>query len=248
MATGARLQTARGYCRIDSASKFWHRETMKPLIKICGLSTQSAVDAATDFGASHIGFIFFEKSPRNVSPQQARDLLKDGSAATSVAVTVNAGTDFLDEIVTTMNPDVLQLHGSETPLDIHDIKARYQRPVMKALAIREATDLGRIEQYDPVADMLLLDAKPPQGSDLPGGNGVSFDWSLIASLQTDNPVLLSGGIDLTNASQALDLVSKGNNSIIGLDVSSGVESAPGVKDVAKIIHFLSACDRPDVQD
>ncbi|MGI9365781.1 MAG: phosphoribosylanthranilate isomerase [Rhizobiaceae bacterium] len=221
---------------------------MKPLIKICGLSTRPAVDAATDNGASHIGFIFFAKSPRNVSPQQARDLLKSSPAATSVAVTVNAGTDYLDEIVTTMDPDVLQLHGSETPQDIYDIKARYQRPVMKALAIREATDLGKIDEYDAAADMLLLDAKPPKGSDLPGGNGVSFDWSLIAALQSDKPVLLSGGIELNNAKQALDLVSKNNNSIIGLDVSSGVESAPGVKDVAKIRQFLSACNGSHIQD
>ena len=221
---------------------------MKPLIKICGLSTQPAVDAATDGGASHIGFIFFAKSPRNVSPEQARDLIKSGNSTTTVAVSVDANPEFLDEIVTIMNPGMLQLHGSETPHDVLHIKARYQRPVIKALAIRDATDLAKIEHYDRVADLLLLDAKPPKGSDLPGGNGISFDWSLIAGMQTDIPALLSGGIDISNATQALDLVSKNNNSITGLDVSSGVESAPGVKDAAKIRQFLSVCTGPQDQD
>ena len=211
--------------------------------KICGLSTPETIETAIENGASHIGFIFFEKSPRHVTPEQAGKLMQGLEGAKTVAVSVNADEPFLDAIVEAMNPAMLQLHGAETPQHVKDVQARYQVPVIKALAIREAGDLERVRSYDGVADILLLDAKPPAGSDLPGGNGVSFDWSLMEQFQTKTPVWLSGGINEANVDDALDLVRSASNSLTGIDVSSGVESAPGVKDPAKIKAVLAATRR-----
>ena len=214
---------------------------MNPIIKICGLSTPESVIAARDGGATHLGFIFFPKSPRNVTPDQAAALVAHRGDADTVAVTVYADDGFLDEIVAKLKPDVLQLHGSESLQRVEEIKVRYGRPVMKAFAVRDETDLDRAKSYAGAVDMLLLDAKPPEGSDLPGGNGVSFDWSLLTRLQTKTPVLLSGGIDLDNVIDAIHHVRDGANAITGLDVSSGVESAPGVKNISKIGAFLATC-------
>ena len=136
---------------------------------------------------------------------------------------------------------MLQLHGGDSIERVADVKARYGLPVIKAFAVRDETDLAHAKTYEDGADILLLDAKPPKGSDLPGGNGVSFDWSLIGDLKTETPVLLSGGIDLDNVADAIGHARASDNSISGLDVSSGVESAPGVKDIAKIEAFLAAC-------
>ena len=140
-----------------------------------------------------------------------------------------------------MQPDMLQLHGKESVERINDLKARHQLPIIKALAIREAADLEKVATYDPVSDLLLLDAKPPAGSQLPGGNGVRFDWTVLKRLKSSTPILLSGGIDISNVGEAMDYVRDGQNSIAGLDVSSGVESSPGAKDIAKIEIFLAAC-------
>ena len=216
---------------------------MKHLVKICGLSTPEAVSASLAGGATHLGFIFFEKSPRNVSPETAATLIKDQTNCETVAVTVNADDDFLNAIVSKMQPTMLQLHGSESLERVGEIKARFGLPVMKAIAVRDAADIIRAQSYEHHADLLLLDAKPPKGSDLPGGNGVGFDWSLLSQLQTETPVLLSGGIGLQNASEAMRHVADPSNSIHGLDVSSGVESAPGVKDIDKIKQFLAACQQ-----
>ena len=213
---------------------------MTHAMKICGLSTPESVDAALQGGASHVGFIFFAKSPRNVTPEQAAPLAAQTGTAKSVAVSVNADDAFLDDIVATMKPDMLQLHGSESPERLAEVRARYGLPIIKALSIREAADLEKIPAYAECADMLLLDAKPPAGSDLPGGNGVSFDWSLIDGLTGQVPILLSGGIDISNIPEAMALVHDSGNGITGLDLSSGVESAPGVKDIAKIRNILTA--------
>ncbi|MEP1208542.1 MAG: phosphoribosylanthranilate isomerase [Rhizobiaceae bacterium] len=221
---------------------------MNSLVKICGLSTPESVRAAQCGGATHLGFIFFEKSPRNVSPRQAARLVEDLHDVKTVAVTVNADDDFLDQIVEAMDPDILQLHGGESSARVAEVKQRYQRPVMKALAIREADDLEKIATYEEVADLLLLDAKPPQGSQLPGGNGVSFDWSLIASRSSRVPILLSGGIDQSNLNLAFDYLKMAENDLAGIDVSSGVESAPGVKDILKIEKFLAACNHRKNKD
>ena len=203
-------------------------------VKICGLKTVEAVDAAVDGGASHIGFIFFEKSPRNVEPEQAAKLRNHvGEHAKTVAVTVNASQKELDEIVEIVSPNILQLHGSETPEKVADIKSRYGLPVMKAFAIRRMEDMNASLKYSGVADVLLFDAKPPKGSELPGGNGVSFDWSLLASFKTDTPVMLSGGLSVENIIEAVSIAHPE-----GVDISSGVETSPGVKDIKLISQFL----------
>ncbi|MBB4093768.1 phosphoribosylanthranilate isomerase [Ochrobactrum pecoris] len=205
-------------------------------IKICGLKTPDAVAAALDGGATHIGFIFFPKSPRHIPPQTAaslRDAVK--GRALVVAVTVDADDETLDDIVKTVKPDILQLHGDETPERVAFIKARYGLPVMKAFSVREARDLAAIAAYKGIADRFLFDAKPPKGSDLPGGNGVSFDWELLAALDADIDYMLSGGLNADNIAEALQ-----KTQAQGIDISSGVEHAPGEKDVRLIENFFRA--------
>ncbi|MBB3218283.1 phosphoribosylanthranilate isomerase [Ochrobactrum sp. RC6B] len=205
-------------------------------IKICGLKTPDAVAAALDGGATHIGFIFFPKSPRHITPQKAaglRDAVKERALA--VAVTVDADDETLDEIVEAVKPDILQLHGHETPERVAFIKARYGLPVMKAFSVREASDLAAIAAYQGIADRFLFDAKPPKGSDLPGGNGVSFDWELLAALDADIDYMLSGGLNADNIAEALH-----KTQAPGIDISSGVERAPGEKDVRLIENFFRA--------
>lgn len=205
-------------------------------VKICGLSTPETVRAALDAGATHIGFIFFHKSPRNVLPEAAAPLADMAArhGVKSVAVTVNADDETLDHIVNVARPSMLQLHGNEAPERVAELKAGYGLPVMKAIAIRDASDIGKIEPYIGVADRFLLDAKPPKGSDLPGGNAVSFDWSLLEKVRPDIDYLLAGGIDVGNVADALACNPP------GLDISSGVESAPGVKDIGLIGAFFDA--------
>jgi phosphoribosylanthranilate isomerase len=209
---------------------------MKPLIKICGLSTPQTVAAALDNGADMIGFIFFPKSPRNVSVEQAA-LLRQAAhgRAKAVAVSVDASDAALDDIVAGMRPDMLQLHGHETPERVRDVKARFGLPVMKAISIRERADLDQIAPFIGIADKFLLDAKAPKGSELPGGNGVSFDWALLSALDPVLDYMLSGGLNAGNAAEALRI-----SHAPGLDVSSGVESAPGVKDIGLIEEFFAA--------
>lgn len=206
-------------------------------IKICGLSTLETLDAAIGSGASHVGFIFFEKSPRQVTPKIAAPLAAHarGLGVKTVAVTVDADDATLDEIVAVMVPDMLQLHGTETPERVATIKQRYGLPAMKALSIARAVDLAGLEPYGGIADRFLLDAKPPKGSDLPGGNGVSFDWSLLAALPVGTDYMLSGGLDADNIGEALAIARPP-----GIDVSSGVESAPGKKDIVLIERFFLA--------
>jgi phosphoribosylanthranilate isomerase len=205
-------------------------------IKICGLKTEDAVAAALDGGATHIGFIFFGKSPRNIDPAQAGQLRKAAAGkAKAVAVTVDADDTALDAIIAAMKPDLLQLHGHETVERVAEIKARFGLPVIKAFALREHGDLDQIGPYKGVADMFLFDAKPPKGSQLPGGNGVSFDWQLLSTLDGQVPYMLSGGLNAGNIGEAL----RATNAR-GIDISSGVESAPGVKDVSLIKKFFQA--------
>lgn len=205
-------------------------------IKICGLKTEAALASAIDGGASHVGFIFFPKSPRNVTPQEAGRLraLARGRAK-AVAVTVDADDAFLDAIVDAMQPDMLQLHGSENPERVAQVKARHALPVMKAFAIHDASDLARIGPYRGIANRFLFDAKPPPGSELPGGNGVRFDWTILAGLDAGVDYMLSGGLDAANIAEALRLANPP-----GIDISSGVESEPGVKDTALIEAFFKA--------
>ena len=205
-------------------------------IKICGLKTPETIAAALDGGASHIGFIFFSKSPRYLAPELAGDLrLAARGQADAVAVTVDADNAFLDEIVLAMSPDWLQLHGRETPERVQAIRDRYSLPVMKAISVSEASDLDKLAAYRDVADGFLLDAKPPKGSELPGGNGVTFDWRILAALDADIDYMLSGGLNAANIGEALRLANPP-----GIDISSGVESAPGIKDVGLIEDFFRA--------
>lgn len=205
-------------------------------IKICGLKTEPALEAALAGGASHVGFIFFEKSPRNITPADAGRLRQRAAGhASAVAVTVDADDATLDQIVASMAPDMLQLHGRETPGRAAELKTRYRLPVMKAFAIREAADLAAIAPYRGIADRFLFDAKPPAGSQLPGGNGVSFDWRLLAGLDAEVDYMLSGGLNAANVGDAIRFANPP-----GIDISSGVESAPGVKDVALIEDFFQA--------
>lgn len=207
-------------------------------IKICGLKTPGAVAAALDGGASHAGFIFFPKSPRNVSPVDA-GLLRHAARgrAKAVAVTVDASDESLDAIVAGMSPDMLQLHGRETPARVADVKSRYGLPVIKALPVSVSADLEAVTAYLGVADRFLFDAKPPAGAELPGGNGVAFDWTVLTALGPDVDYLLSGGLNAGNVGEALRLANPP-----GLDISSGVESAPGVKDVGLIRGFFEAVE------
>lgn len=205
-------------------------------IKICGLKTPDAVDAALREGASHVGFIFFEKSPRHVEPGLAAVLREAARGqAQAVAVTVDADDARLDAIVAAMKPDMLQLHGRETPERVAAVKARYGLPAMKAFSISDAGDLDKIEPYKGIADRFLFDAKPPKGSDLPGGNGVAFDWRLLAGLDRDVDYMLSGGLNAANVGDALRSANPP-----GLDISSGVERAPGVKDAVLIAEFFKS--------
>ena len=209
---------------------------MKPDIKICGLKTAEAVERAMARGATHIGFIFFAKSPRNIEPDLAGRLADAVRGRVKiVAVTVDADPDDLDEIVDLLRPDILQLHGKESPERVLEVRAMYGLPVMKAFSVREAADLERIDPYIGIVERFLFDAKPPAGSELPGGNGVSFDWRLMQSLDAGVDYMLSGGLNKDNVGEALQVTRAP-----GLDVSSGVESAPGVKDLAMIDAFFDA--------
>jgi phosphoribosylanthranilate isomerase len=204
-------------------------------VKICGLKEPESVAEAIAGGATHLGFIFFPKSPRHVTPEAARDLTSAARArAVTVAVSVDASDDQLDGIVSVMRPGMLQLHGHETPQRVAEVKARFGLPVMKAFSLRTRDDLLATAPYKAIADRFLFDAKPPEGAQLPGGNGVSFDWSLLDGLDGGVDYMLSGGINAANVAQAI-----ARTRCSGVDVSSGVESAPGVKDERLIREFLA---------
>ncbi|WP_034990905.1 phosphoribosylanthranilate isomerase [Beijerinckia mobilis] len=209
---------------------------MSTLIKICGLQTEDSLDVALRHGADMVGFVFFAKSPRHVSLDCARQLgARVNGRALKVLLTVNADDALLAAAIAALDPEILQLHGQETPERIASIRARFGLPVMKALAIGSYTDLVQIPLFDAVADLLLFDAKPASSEASPGGNGVAFDWSLLRRIETRKPWLLAGGLTPSNVAGAI-----GKTRAHGVDVSSGVESAPGVKDVGKIAAFIEA--------
>ena len=206
-------------------------------IKFCGLSRPEDVTVAANAGARYLGLVFFAKSPRNVSIDQARALaLEVPSGIAKVALVVNADNATLDDIVAQVPLDMLQLHGAESPERVAEIRARFGLPVMKAVGVSDASDLAAIDRYAQVADQLLIDAKPPEGADLPGGNGLAFDWQLLAGRKYWSvPWMLAGGLTPDNVAQAVHLTGAKQ-----VDVSSGVESAPGVKDAAKVQAFAAA--------
>jgi phosphoribosylanthranilate isomerase len=217
---------------------------MTPTVKICGLSTGLTLDAALDAGADMVGFVFFSKSPRHIDWSTARALGRQARGrATVVALSVDADDDTLKRIVDALSPDLMQLHGQETPMRVKEISALCARPVMKAIGVAAHGDLTQAELYEGVADILLIDAKPPKGAVLPGGNGRPFDWSLTREFRPSVPWLLSGGLDPDTVEAAIAL-----SGARGVDVSSGVESAPGVKDPARIRAFVAAARRAFARD
>ncbi|MDB5649367.1 MAG: phosphoribosylanthranilate isomerase [Hyphomicrobiales bacterium] len=210
-----------------------------PVVKICGLSTPATLRAALGSGADLVGFVFFAKSPRNVSLETAEKLAElTGTRAVKVALTVDADDHTLAQIVARAQPDMLQLHGHESPARVAQIRAQFGLPVIKAIGVSSAADLKEVAAYSAVADRLLFDAKPPAGADLPGGNGLAFDWQLLRDLALPVPFMLSGGLDAENVAEAAR-----QTGAAAVDVSSGVETAPGRKDATKITAFIAALRR-----
>ena len=211
-------------------------------VKICGLTRAEDVAAVAAAGAAYAGFVFFPKSPRNVSIEAARNLaIEVPVGIAKVALVVNADDAALDAITAAVPLDILQLHGSETPERVTEIRTRYGLPVMKAVGVADADDVAKLDIYAQVADQILVDAKPPKDAVLPGGNGVSFDWRLISARRWTRPWMLAGGLTPENAAEAVALT--GTRQV---DVSSGVESAPGVKDAGLIRDFVSAVRVPSL--
>lgn len=211
-------------------------------VKICGIKTRDNLDAALTAGAAYIGFVFFPKSPRHLTLKQAYSLaIAVPAGVAKVALTVNADNQALDQLTDAVPLDMLQLHGAETPERVAEVRRRYGLPVMKAIGVADESDLARVDDYAGVADQLLLDAKPPKNADLPGGNGLRFDWRLIAGRRWSVPWMLAGGLTPGNVAEAVHLTGAQQ-----VDVSSGVESAPGVKQNELIADFVKAA-RGDIK-
>ncbi len=209
---------------------------MSLVIKICGLSTPAALDTALDAGADMVGFVFFAPSPRHLGLEAARVLRERvGGRAKKVALTVDATDDEIARVIEALLPDVLQLHGQETPERVVVVRTRFGLPVMKALPIEKRADLSPIYGYDKIADRILFDARAPRAATRPGGLGKPFDWRLLENLDPGLDFMLSGGLDAGNVGEALAITRAP-----GVDVSSGVERAPGQKDLDKIRAFIRA--------
>jgi phosphoribosylanthranilate isomerase len=202
-------------------------------VKICGLRDSANIRAAAQAGARYVGFVFFPKSPRHIEIQDAAALAASvPMGICKVALTVNADDAMLDALTKAVPLDMLQLHGSESPERVAQVKARYGLPVMKAIGVADRADLAQLDLYAGVADQLLVDAKPPKGADLPGGNGLAFDWQLLAGRVWRSPWMLAGGLTADNVAEAIRRTGARQ-----VDVSSGVEREAGVKD-PDLIHAL----------
>jgi phosphoribosylanthranilate isomerase len=207
---------------------------MPLIVKICGLSTPETLDTALQSGADMVGFVFFPPSPRHIGLQTARELGQRAEGrAVKVALTVDADDATLANIVETLRPDILQLHGRETMARLRDIKQAYGLPVIKAMAVETPSDLLPLSGYAAVADRILFDARAPKGATRPGGLGAAFDWHVLENLELAVPFMVSGGLTRENVAAAVGLTRAG-----GVDVSSGVERAPGVKDPEMIEAFI----------
>ena len=213
------------------------------MVKICGLKTPEALDVALESGADMVGFVFFPPSPRHLALAAARALgERVQGRAGKVALTVDADDATLAGVVEALKPDLLQLHGVETPERVTALRARFGLPVMKAVPIAERKDLARIELYKKVADRLIFDARAPQDATRPGGLGTPFDWTLLKGIDPGIPFMLSGGLDAGNVAEALRITRAP-----GVDVSSGVERAAGEKDPDKIRAFIRAARKADAE-
>jgi phosphoribosylanthranilate isomerase len=207
---------------------------MSLIVKICGLSTRETLDVALDAGADMVGFVFFPPSPRHLTLDVAREL---GQAverrAVKVALTVDADDATLTAVVEALQPDLLQLHGRETPARLREIRQKFALPVMKALPVATSADLAILPDYRDVADRILFDARAPKEATRPGGLGAVFDWHLLENLELQIPFMVSGGLHAGNVAEAVRVTRAG-----GVDVSSGVERAPGIKDPEMIRAFI----------
>lgn len=205
-------------------------------VKICGLSTRETLEAALDAGADMVGFVFFPPSPRHLALETARELGRMvKQRAIKAALTVDADDAMLESIVAALQPDIMQLHGRESVARVAEIRRNFGREVMKALPVERAADLAILRQYVPVADRILFDARPPKGATRPGGLGAVFKWQLLEKLDLSLPFMVSGGLHAGNVTEAVRITRAG-----GVDVSSGVERAPGVKDIDMIRDFIRA--------
>ena len=210
-----------------------------PLIKICGLNDAAAVDAAVEAGADYLGFILFPKSPRNVSPHQAGQLAARKGAAKSVAVMVDPTEPELAAVLTAMRPDIIQLHGGESPERCLDARSYAMEGVWKAMGVSTAADLKRAARYRGVVDGFVFDAKPPKDADRPGGLGTAWDYSLLKGFEAGAPWLLAGGLTVESVAEAM-----AQSGGCAVDVVSGTETAPGVKDPDLIRAFIAAAKGP----
>jgi phosphoribosylanthranilate isomerase len=209
---------------------------MSLTVKICGLSTSETLDVALQAGADMVGFVFFPASPRHVSLETARELGRQAKGrALKVALTVDADDATLANIVETLRPDMLQLHGGESVARLRDIKRSFGLPVMKAIPVESSADLAALPGYAAVADRILFDARAPKGATRPGGLGAVFDWHLLEKLDLNLPFMVSGGLNAGNVADAVRITRAG-----GVDVSSGVERTPGIKDPELIQAFIRA--------
>ena len=205
-------------------------------VKICGLKDQDHLRVAAAAGAGYVGFVFFPKSPRYLTLDQARALAVEvPTGLAKVALVVDADDTVLDELVEAVPLDMLQLHGQETPDRVAEVRARYGLPVMKAVGVADEGDLPALAEHARAADQLLVDAKPPRGAELPGGTGLAFDWRLIAGRRWPVPWMLAGGLKPANVAEAIRLTGARQ-----VDVSSGVETTPGVKNTTLIEEFIRA--------
>ncbi len=202
-------------------------------VKICGVTRKQDVRAAVNAGASYIGLNFFPKSPRFVTAMQARELALEAPAGVVKAgLFVDPNNEFLDEILALVPLDMIQLHGQESPDRVRAVKARYGLPIMKVIGVSEKSDLAKLAEFA-AADQFLLDAKPPKDSGLPGGNGVAFDWRILQDFNPEHPWMLAGGLTPQNVAEAIE-----KTRALQVDVASGVESAPGIKDKDLMESFI----------
>jgi phosphoribosylanthranilate isomerase len=224
---------------VRKASKGFHL-SMSLTIKICGLRTPEALDVALHAGADMVGFVFFPPSPRHVDFAAAPELAaRVNGQALKVALFVDADDNWLAASIAALGPDLLQLHGRETPQRVLAVKTRFRLPVMKAIAVEARDDLACVPEYAGVADRLIFDARAPRDATRPGGLGKSFDWRLLQNLDSGVPFMLSGGLNRDNVAEAIAMTGAG-----GVDVSSGVERAPGEKDPDLIRGFIRAARAP----
>ncbi|TVP93774.1 MAG: phosphoribosylanthranilate isomerase [Roseinatronobacter sp.] len=205
-------------------------------VKICGVTNSAAIDSAVSAGAHYLGFNFYPPSPRYLTPERASALMRDVPAGVAkVALVVDAQDDELEALLDAVPADVLQLHGHESPERVAEVRARFGLPVIKVVGIADADDLADMDKYLAVSDQILVDTKPPKNARLPGGNGLAFDWRLLQGRRWPCPWLLAGGLTPENVGAAIRLTGARQ-----VDVSSGVESAPGVKDAERMAAFIQA--------